>query len=474
LNMETMQQNHEEQMAQALEPACTSGGRNLESPPDATRLTMIGEPLSVSGSILSASDSAWQQATPAIQVAGSCNYPARSIALSAAQNWSSAQWSSMQQQQTWQPQQRVSHLSQQALFDLVSRHTALQDQSSGGSSQQPIIITGPPPTATANSGGSNVPVPAGALDASGSASSSRKQMNHRAVGSGEPAKRRRVHTASHAASHTVAWKESADGILDSKHVEELLAQGEKQSSDLDFMDMAALAKGTVESAGTKQSAGNPNNPDLDLVLPWGLFEGGADAAKDADFSNICLDNLLQDWLPGGTIVHPQAVRVVQAKQIQTAEDVQPAEPSLVVDSNTKVIQQHDGKVRQLWHKYGRKNVRSSPESKVQFQRAYFKCHEKLCSARLLVDSEVTGSSAPKLLKSVMTGHHNHKILYAASLGDAGTTDTGKPILSSCPVGSAAILNQKNADLMAALPARPLQARPKEFGLLDALYDTRMT
>lgn len=295
---------------------------------------------------------------------------------------------------------------------------------------------------------------------------------------GEPAKRRRVHTASHTASHTVAWKESADGILDSKHVEELLAQGEKQSLDLDFMDMAALAthQGTVESVGTKQSAGNPNNPDLDCVLPWGLFEGGADAAKDADFSNICLDNLLQEWLPGATIGHPQAVRVVPAEQIQntTAEVVQPAEPSLVVDSNTKVIQQHDGKVRQLWHKYGRKNVRSSPESKVQFQRAYFKCHEKLCNARLLVDSEITGSSAPTLLKSVMTGHHNHKILYAASLGDAGTTDTGKPILSSCPVGSAAILSQKNAALAALMPASVVQARPKEFGLLDALYDTRMT
>jgi len=69
-----------------------------------------------------------------MQVRASSNYPARRIALSAAQNWGSTHWSSMQQQQTWQPQQpqRVSHLSQQALFDLVSRHTAVTPMTSAG------------------------------------------------------------------------------------------------------------------------------------------------------------------------------------------------------------------------------------------------------------------------------------------------------------------------------------------------------
>ena len=66
-----------------------------------------------------------------------------------------------------------------------------------------------------------------------------------------------------------------------------------------------------------------------------------------------------------------------------------------------------------------------------------------------------------LCAQVMTGHHNHKILYAASLGDAGTTDTGKPILSSCPVGSAAILSQKKAALAALMPASVVQAKPKD-------------
>jgi len=361
------------------------------------------------------------------------------------------------------------HFSQQALFDMVSKHTAYQR---GLWALKPPLATnflqsGPNSVALTQPLIQQNALPSTPMVATTTTTGSEQAQSNSYSNS-------RLHSEGLSKRRRVSRQPTANGMLDgtrggafpTAHMElsELVdRQSERQQADFDLLDLEALTGQQILSSTHSQQNSGQQNAAHDLVLPWGLFEGGAEAVGEgnamnntSDFSNICLDNWLQDWdgdIQGEAQVAgvPAPAKVSVQQQASTEPEV--VELSLGLDSNNKVVQQHDGKVRQLWHKYGRKMVRASPDSKVQFQRAYFKCHEKLCNARLLVDSEFNGSSTPKLLKSAMTGQHNHKILYAASLGDASLLDTTKPICGSCqpPSQPKAAPRQPKAAPRQALP-----------------------
>jgi len=108
-----------------------------------------------------------------------------------------------------------------------------------------------------------------------------------------------------------------------------------------------------------------------------------------------------------------AVQVVQPTVVQPV--VQASAP-LVDGPNQlcEVASQSGGgtKVRQLWNKYAQNNLCNKSGHHPPIRRSYYRCHDKNCKARLLVDNEKISETTYRAYKTVLTRPHNHSVVYA--------------------------------------------------------------